>query len=192
MQARPTIMPNLSAYRTSLARGRPAVVELAWIIVQALLVSSFVPGSAHRRVLLRAFGARIGAGVVIKPGVRVKFPWRLAVGDHSWLGECAWIDNLAEVRIGSNACVSQGAYLCTGNHDWTSPTFDLVVAPIVIGDGAWVGARAVVGPGVTIGRTAVLGLGAVANRDVGEGRMRVAVSEERDGSRVVRPMATPR
>jgi putative colanic acid biosynthesis acetyltransferase WcaF len=154
---------RLDHYNTgSFTRGRSALVEALWLVTQALFVRSQLPGSRHRRVLLRAFGARVGAGVVIKPGVRVKFPWRLTIGDHAWLGEDVWIDNLANVSIGAHACISQGAYLCTGNHDWTSERFTLAAAPITIGDHAWVAAKAVVAPGVTMGEGAVLALGSVA------------------------------
>ena len=101
-----------------------------------MFVSSSIPGSAHRCFLLRAFGAKIGRGVNIKPRVKVKFPWRLIVGNHSWIGEAVWIDNLAEVEIGANCCVSQGAYLCTGSHDWNSRKFTLITKPIRVEDGA--------------------------------------------------------
>jgi putative colanic acid biosynthesis acetyltransferase WcaF len=131
------------------------------LVVQALLVRSFVPGSRHRRLLLRLFGASIGDAVVIKPGLRVKFPWRLRVGDWAWLGEDVWIDNLAEVTIGAHAVVSQGAYLCTGSHDWNRESFDLIVRPIIVGDKAWICACAVVAPGTIVGEGAVVGLGAV-------------------------------
>jgi putative colanic acid biosynthesis acetyltransferase WcaF len=141
-------------------------VEAIWIILQALLVQSFLPGTWHRVALLRAFGARIGIGVTIKPGVRVKFPWRLSVADHVWIGEDVWIDNLAPVRIEPNACLSQGAYLCTGSHDWSAVGFDLITQPIMIGQSAWICARASVGPGVTVGEGAILTLGSAAYSDL--------------------------
>lgn len=147
-------------------RGRSILVETLWLFVSALLVQSRLPGSALRRMLLRLFGSKVGEGVVLKPGIKIKFPWRLEIGDHSWIGEDAWIDNLALVTIGSNACLSQGAYLCTGSHDWSSPTFDLIVKPITIGEGAWVGARSIIGPGVTVGDGAVLGLGSTTSKDL--------------------------
>lgn len=112
------------------------------------------------------FGAKIGQGVEIKSGVKVKFPWRLEVADHSWIGEDVWIDNLATVRIGANCCISQGAYLCTGSHDWSRSSFDLIIRSIDVRDGAWIAARAVVAPGVTIGEGAVLSLGSVAASDL--------------------------
>lgn len=133
------------------------------MVVSALSVAGPVPGSGWRAALLRAFGAEIAAGVVLKPRVQVKFPWRLEIGADSWIGEGAWIDNLAFVRIGRNTCISQGVYLCTGNHDWTSPGFDLVTAGITIEDQCWVGARATVAPGTHMETGAVLGVGAVAS-----------------------------
>lgn len=148
------------------ARGRTRIIEALWLIVQWLLVSSWLPGAWHRRVLLRLFGARIGKGVDIKPRVRVKFPWRLQIGDFSWIGEDVWIDNLAPVAIGDNCCISQGAYICTGSHDWRSPTFDLIVRPVLIECGAWIAARAVIAPGVTVREGAVLTLGSCAQSDL--------------------------
>jgi len=162
-----TILMRLDQFNNAgYHRGRPALVEALWLVAQALLLRSFIPGSLHRRLLLRLFGARIGTGVVIKPGVRVKFPWRLEIGDHSWIGEGVWIDNLAEVKIGANSCLSQEAYLCTGSHDWSKATFDLMTAPIIVGEGAWVAARAVVAPGVVIGEGAVLGLASLASKSL--------------------------
>lgn len=118
--------------------------------------------------LLRFFGGKVGRGVVVKPSVKIKYPWFLKVGDHCWIGEQVWIDNLAQVTLGNHVVVSQGAYLLTGNHDYKSPHFDLSLGPIVIGDGAWIAARSIVGPGVTVGTLTVLGLGAVATRDLEE------------------------
>src|SRR5690349_4519051 len=106
--------PDNRAYQP----GRALAVRVTWIIVEALTLLNplFLP-SGPKAKILRAFGARIGENVLIKPNFHVKHPWRLTIGDNVWLGERAWIDNLVEVTIGSNACVSQGAYLCTGNHD---------------------------------------------------------------------------
>jgi putative colanic acid biosynthesis acetyltransferase WcaF len=147
-------------------RGRPKWIEALWIIAQYLFISSALPGSTHRRLLLRLFGARIGKSVEIKPRVRVKFPWRLSIGANSWIGEAVWIDNLANVEIGTHCCISQGAYLCTGSHDWTQPRFDLIVRPIHIGDQSWIAARSVIGPGVIAGEGVVLSIASVATHDL--------------------------
>ena len=155
--------PDLSRYEnSSYDPGRSWIVRVFWFFLGLpLLRSSVVPSSAFRRGLLRLFGANIGKGVVIKPGFRVKCPWFLTAGDHCWLGEDVWIDNLTMVSIGHHSCISQGAYLCTGSHDWSDPTFRLMVRPIQVHDGAWVCARASLAPGTVVGVGAVVGFGAV-------------------------------
>jgi putative colanic acid biosynthesis acetyltransferase WcaF len=159
---------NLAQYTTAetYQEGRSKFTIALWILVQGLLVSSWIPGSWHRRSLLRLFGAKIGVGVVVKPRVRVKFPWKLEIGEYSWIGEDVWIDNLALVTIGTNACLSQGAYLCTGSHDWSLASFDLITKPIHVGDGAWIGARTLIAPGITVGSGAVLTAGSIATADL--------------------------
>jgi putative colanic acid biosynthesis acetyltransferase WcaF len=142
--------------------GRPFVVRACWLIVEALILLNPVATSYRmKRIVLRIFGARVGRNVVIKPCVHVKYPWRLELGDNAWLGERSWIDNFVTVRVGANCCISQGAYLCTGNHDWSDPAFRRIESEILIEDGAWVGAFARIAPGVTVGREAVVTLGAV-------------------------------
>lgn len=142
-------------------RGASRLKEVCWVLA-SIVFSSWLPGSGWRASVLRLFGASVGKGVVIKPLVRVKFPWRLSLGDHTWLGESSWIDNLADVVIEGNACVSQGAYICTGSHDWTSRSFDLIVRSVHIGAHSWIGACGQVAPGARIGEGAVLTLGSVA------------------------------
>lgn len=146
----------------SFDRGASLWREAAWLLVAGILFSSWLPGSGWRIFLLRRFGARIGSNVTFKPGVRVKFPWRLTIGEHCWIGESVWIDNLVEVTIGDHVCISQGAYLCTGSHDWSSERFDLIVRPIIIGARSWIGAKAVLAPGAHIGEGSVITLGTVA------------------------------
>lgn len=115
-------------------------------------------------MLLRLFGARVGKSVVIKPHVRIKYPWKLSIGDYTWIGEDVWIDNLDEVCIGANCCVSQGAFLLCGNHNYTKSTFDLMIGAITLEDGSWIGAKSTVCPGVTVGSHAVLSVGSVATK----------------------------
>jgi len=157
---------NLSEFnQKSFDRGRSRWIEALWIICQGLSFSLWIPGSFWRVGLLRFFGAKIGRGVVIKPNIRVKFPWKLLVGDYVWLGEDVWIDNLEKVNIGNNVCISQGAYLCTGNHNWSKVTFDLEVKPIIIEDGVWIGAGGIVCPGVTLKDHSVITAGSIVVKD---------------------------
>ncbi len=147
--------------------GAPYWKQLLWYFLGSPLVESYwLPISALKVWILRCFGAQIGQGVRIKPGVRVKFPWRLTVGDYVWIGEDAWIDNLAAVIIENHVCLSQGVYLCTGNHDWNHSNFQLIPAPIHIQESSWIAAKSVIGPGVTIGKGAVLTLGGVTGRSL--------------------------
>jgi putative colanic acid biosynthesis acetyltransferase WcaF len=147
--------------------GSSWIVRTIWFTFgHPLLRCAILPSSGFRRRLLRLFGADVGDNVTLKPGFRVKYPWNFKTGKNCWLGEDAWIDNLAPVTLGDNVCISQGAYLCTGSHDWTDPAFRLIVKPISIHDGAWVGARASLAPGVTVGACAIVGFGAVATKSI--------------------------
>lgn len=145
-----------------LDRGRSRLVEGVWYLVKCLFLLSALPWPSRLRVaLLRAFGAKIGTGVYIKPRVNVHFPWKLTVGDHAWIGEEVFILNFEPVHIGANSCVSQRAFLCTGNHDFKNPSMPYRNRPITVEDGAWVGAQCFVAPGVVIGAEAVVTAGSV-------------------------------
>jgi len=146
--------------------GGNAILRLFWYVVNHLLIKSAIPGSAWRVFLLKLYGAEMGSGIVIKPGVSIKYPWRLKIGDHSWIGEKVWIDNLGNVEIGKHCCISQGALLLCGNHDYSRSAFDLKVGNIMLEDGVWIGAKSVVCPGVTCLSHAVLSVGSVATKDL--------------------------
>lgn len=142
--------------------GRSFPIRTLWYFCNALfLLNPLNPSSSLKITLLRLFGARIGRGVVIKPGINVKYPWHLAIGDHSWIGEGVWLDCLEKIEIGSNVCISQGAYLCTGNHDWNDSAFKLIIKPINVDDGAWIGAKTTILPGAKIASHSIACAGAV-------------------------------
>ncbi|MGB7167478.1 MAG: WcaF family extracellular polysaccharide biosynthesis acetyltransferase [Acidobacteriaceae bacterium] len=166
--------------------GRGHVIQLLWAMVGLpVLHNAWVPGSRWRVTILRLFGAKIGSGVVIKPGVRVKFPWKLRIGDNSWIGEDCWIDNLAEVTLGSNVCLSQACYLCTGNHDWKDPSFSMTASPIVLEDGVWVASRSTLGPGVRLGRNAIAAMGSVVRSAIPAGEIHGGNPAQRQGMRIL-------
>lgn len=155
--------------RLGLDRGRPLWVELTWYAVKMVFFLSAIPWPAKwRGMLLRMFGAKIGKGVYIKPRVNIHFPWKLSVGDWSWIGEEAFILNFEPVTIGAHVCISQRAFLCCGNHDFRDPAMSYRNAPIEIEDGAWVGAQVFVGPGLTVGREAVVTAGSIVRSDMPE------------------------
>jgi putative colanic acid biosynthesis acetyltransferase WcaF len=148
-------------------RGAGPVKEGFWVLV-SLLLFRLCPHklSGLKCAVLRVFGAKVGRGVVIKPRVTITFPWKLTLGDHVWLGEESWLLNLAPIVIESHVCISQRAFLCTGNHNYKSPEFDLIIKPIHVEQGAWIGAGAFAGPGIKIGSHAVLTAGSVATADL--------------------------
>jgi len=159
---------DLSGYTTgSFSTGAGVVKRTLWYYVNLLFfISPVLPISALKLALLRMFGAKIGRGVVIKPAVNIKYPWKLSIGDYSWIGEKAWIDNLDQVSIGSNCCISQGAMLLCGNHNFKKAGFDLITLPITLEDGAWIGAHSVVCPGVTCKSHSVLAVNSVATKNL--------------------------
>lgn len=159
---------RLDRYRkATYTTGANICQQVLWYFVGAPLLRSYlIPFSGLKVNILRWFGAEIGQGVRIKTGVRVKFPWRLVIKDFVWIGEDVWLDNLDLITIESHCCVSQGVYLCTGNHDWRDRDFALQTAPIYIETGSWIAARATIAAGVRVGQGAVLGLGSVATRSL--------------------------
>ena len=150
--------------------GRGLWMRTLWYFVSLLVFESgWMPWGRPKIWLLRLFGARIGPGLVIKPHVRIKYPWRLAVGVHSWIGQNVWIDNIENVSIGDHVCLSQLTYLCTGGHDHRRRTFDLVARPIQIKNGAWLGASCLVLGGITVHANAIVAAGSVVTKEVAQG-----------------------
>ncbi len=148
-------------------KGAGKTKQALWYLINALFVrASWNPFIGFKIFMLRIFGAHIGKGVVIKNNVTVKYPWKLEVGDYCWIGENVWIDNLDKVCLGNNVCISQGAMLLTGNHDYNVYNMPYRNAPITIGNGAWVGAKSIVCPGVNIGQNAILTVGSIATKDI--------------------------
>lgn len=148
-------------------RGRSAVVAQLWWIVQSTLFGwspQFLYG--WRRFLLRLFGAKIGRGVLVRPSVKVTYPWKLTVDDHSWIGDDVNLYTLGEISIGANSVVSQRAYLCTGSHDYTVPTFDIYARPVRIGSGVWIATDVFVAPGVTVCDGVVVGVRSTVLHDL--------------------------
>ncbi|MNK56809.1 putative acetyltransferase [compost metagenome] len=146
--------------------GAGRLKQFLWYYTDVVFFKSgIIPVSSILVALLRLFGAKIGKDVRIKPGIHIKYPWKLEIGDYSWLADC-YIENLDQVIIAENCCISQEAVLITGNHNYSHSSFDLMVAPIVLEEGAWVGAAAKVGPGVTLHSHAVLTMGSVATSNL--------------------------
>lgn len=161
---------DLSAYSIGNYKiGANQVKNTLWYFINIVFFKNpLIPVSIIKVSLLKLFGAQIGRGVVIKPNVSIKYPWKLVIGDHSWIGENVWIDNLVKVSIGKNCCLSQGALILSGNHNFKKKTFDLIVKEIVLDDGVWIGAKSIVAPGVHCKSHSVLTVNSVATTKLDE------------------------
>jgi putative colanic acid biosynthesis acetyltransferase WcaF len=149
-------------------KGRSKLMQGLWLTVMSLVFRTWFCPARFRCSLLRWFGAEVGANVLIRHRVRILWPWKLTIGDNSWIGEGAWLLNLEPITIGSDVCISQEALLCTGSHDFKATDFRYRNAAITVHDGAWVAARALVLPGVTIGACSVVSAGTVLGDDLPE------------------------
>ena len=152
-----SLVQNLRAFRLPPGfRGRPAWLVQLWWLVQATL---FRPSPqvlyGWRRWLLRLFGAEIGHGVRIRPSVEITYPWKVSIGNWSWIGDHVTLYSLGEIHIGSDVAISQKSYICTGSHDYRSPAFEISQQPVVVEAEVWLAAEVFVAPGVHVGRGAV-------------------------------------
>jgi len=146
--------------------GNP-IKRLCWYFINLLFIRNrYFPFMGFKRTILRLFGAKIGVGVVLKPGINIKYPWFLKIGNHSWIGEDVWIDNLGRVEIGKHVCISQGALLLCGNHNYKKTTFDLIVEDIILENGVWIGAKSMVTGNVTCASHSILTAGSVATKNL--------------------------
>lgn len=154
--------------------GRGKVVQALWLLVQSSVFMRWWFPAGLRVAILRGFGAEVGENVLIRHRVRIHWPWKLSIGDNSWIGEGAWLLNLEPIVIGENVCISQEVLLCTGSHDRRSPTFEFDNAPIIIENGVWIATRATVLRGVTVGARSTVGANALLTSSVTEGTVILA------------------
>jgi len=159
---------DLEAYNnSSYYPGGNGFKRTLWFFINALIFkTSILPFYGIKNSLLRLFGAKIGKEVEIKPCVNIKYPWFLTIGNEVWIGENVWIDCLVPVSIGNNVCLSQGAILLTGSHNYKRSSFDLITGGIILEDGVWIGAAAIINQGITAGSHAVLTTGSVATKNL--------------------------
>ena len=160
---------DLSKYNNDWYKPGNKFIRFLWFFVNVFfLQSKLCPFNNVKVFLLRIFGAQVGNNVIIKPGVNIKYPWKLKIGNHVWIGEKVWIDNLDDIIIGDNVCLSQGSMLLCGSHNYKSSTFDLLIGKIIIEDGVWIGSKSVVLQNVTCKNHSVLSVNSVASSNLDE------------------------
>jgi putative colanic acid biosynthesis acetyltransferase WcaF len=165
------VIPLKDAPGAREAWSRPVIVVALWILVEYFFVTNALqPSSKIRAAALRVFGAKIGNGVILRPRLRVKFPWNLEIGNDSWIGEGVWIHNQNKVTIGHDVCISQETFITTGSHDFRKD-MALQTRPVVIEHGSWICSRAIITAGSTIGESAIIPAGYVASGSVGKNQI---------------------
>jgi len=163
------VFQNLQNFKHTLNIGASKPKLILWYFANILFFkSSFPYPSIFKAFILKMFGAKLGVGIVFKPCINIKFPWKLSIGDYCWIGENVWIDNLDFVLIQDNVCISQGALLLTGNHNYKKQSFDLETGPIILETGVWIGAMSIVCPSVLCEKNAVLSVGSIARNKLSE------------------------
>lgn len=150
-----------------LNRGAGKFKELCWYFIKIFFFLSPIPfPSGFKCFLLRCFGAKTGKGIVLKPRINIHFPWKLEIGNNVWIGEEVFILNFEPLYIGNHVCVSQRAFLCGGNHDYTISSMPYRNGSITLEDGSWVGANVFIGPNVKIGFNTVISAASVVTKSV--------------------------
>ena len=158
---------DLDKFDNSWYRPGSRIKLISWYLINMFFFKTSFPfPSKLKALLLIFFGGSVGKSVVIKPRVNIKYPWLLKIGDNSWIGEDVWIDNLANVTIGRNVCLSQGCFLLTGSHDYKKSSFDLILGEIILEDSVWIGAKSVVCPKVICKFGSVLAVSSVATKNL--------------------------
>ena len=147
-------------------RGKNLFSEMIWQVFFKPMISSSLPGTFWRKYILIFFGAKLGKSIRLSPGIKIKMPWRLSIGDYSWIGEDVWIDNLSMVKISDNVCISQGVYFCTGNHNFKKINFNLICESITVESESWIGSKVIIGPGNVIGKGSVIKMGSIITKDI--------------------------
>lgn len=140
---------------------RNFLVHIFWFLINNLFFNSFIPFNRIKIKILKVFGAKIGNNLIIKNYIKIKFPWKLVIGDNVWIGEEVWIDNISNVIIEDNCCISQGTYICTASHNFKKETFDLITESIIIGESSWIGAKSIILLGAKVPKNSFVKAGSI-------------------------------
>lgn len=161
---------NLDIYnQDDFDRGRSGIYIFLWWFIQGTIFKySFHNMYGWRRFLLKIFGAKIGKNVKVRSSAKFTYPWKISIGDYSWIGDDVTLYSLDNIIIGSNCVISQKSYLCTGSHNIKSKAFDLLTSTIIVEDCSWIASDVFVHPGVVIKKYSVVGAKSNLTKDTVE------------------------
>jgi putative colanic acid biosynthesis acetyltransferase WcaF len=153
-------------------RGNSALITQLWWLIESSLFA-WSPQFLYnwRCFLLQLFGAKLGKKVLIRPTVRITYPWKVTIGDYSLIGDDVVMYSLGEIKIGCHTVVSQKSYICTGSHDYTKVSFDIYSIPIEIGNEVWIATDVFIAPGVHVGDGSVIGARSTVLSDIPPGKI---------------------
>ena len=132
---------------------------------------------------MRLYGAKIGKGSSIHMGARFFSLRKLIIGEDTIIGEKAFLDGRAPLKIGDHVDIASDVMIYNSEHDINSDNFQAVTAPVEIGDYVFIGPRAIILPDVKIGKGAVVAAGAVVTKDVDEFTIAGGVPAQKIGER---------
>jgi len=128
-----------------------------------------VPGRNYRGISLGS-EVTVAEGVVLTTDSFIPESG-IMIGDRVWLSRNTLIQGSGGVSIGNDVLFGPGVIVWSSGHEYKASTGPirgqgLTFGPIVIEDGAWIGAGAIILQGVKIGAGAVVGAGSVVSRNV--------------------------
>ena len=155
--------------------GKSLIYVQLWRTINTFLFKpspDFIP--SFRNHILRLFGAKIGKGVKIKSSTKIHYPWKLKIGDYSWVGYNCDIYNLCELEIGSHVSIAHNVTICGSSHDIHKKSFDIIkLGKIEIQDEVWIANNVFIGPEVIIKKGAVIGANSSTFKNLDEGTIYV-------------------
>lgn len=109
-----------------------------------------------RIAILKIFGAKVEWSCSISGGAEIVDPWNLTMGHLSSIDKDCYVLCRDKITIGAKTCIGRGVYLLPASHNVSSPNFEMITAPIIIGNNVWIATKAMINKGLRIGDGAVI------------------------------------
>ncbi len=133
------------------------------LLIRAVAPSPWL-SELQRAAVLRAAGVSVGRGTTIRQGSEFVSS-RVTIGARCHIDAwCVFDPGSSTVTIGDDVKIGVGAVLAAVDHvigPEARRAGEDTSAPVSVGNGCWIGARAVVLPGVSIAPGCVIGAGSI-------------------------------